>query len=70
MEKKTQGQSVPVWEKANLTLNEAAAYFGIGTDKLREVTDKEGCEFVLWNGTKRLIKRKKLEEYLEKQFSI
>ena len=28
-------QEVPIWEKANLTIDEAAAYFGIGTNKLR-----------------------------------
>ena len=32
MEKK----EIPIWEKANLTIEEAAAYFGIGTNKLRE----------------------------------
>ena len=35
------GREVPVWEKANLTLEEAAAYFGIGTAKLRQMTDEE-----------------------------
>ena len=49
---------VPIWEKYCLTLDEAAAYFGIGINKLREMT------FVVFNGTKRLIKRKKLEECL------
>ena len=28
-------ERVPVWEKANLSLEEAAAYFGIGINKLR-----------------------------------
>ena len=41
----------PVWEKSNLTLEEAAAYSGIGVHKLRELSDKEDCEFVLWVGT-------------------
>mgnify|MGYP003243034099 CR=1 FL=1 len=49
---------------------EAAAYSGIGADKLRELSDREDCEFVLWNGTKRLIKRKKLDEFLERAYSI
>lgn len=57
---------IPVWEKSNLTLEEAAAYSGIGINKLREITNEKDCPFVLWNGTKRLIKRKKLDEYLEK----
>lgn len=61
---------VPVWEKLNLTLEEAAAYSGIGINKLRELSDDDDCPFVLWNGSKRLLKRRKLDEYLEKQFSI
>ena len=28
-------KEVPVWEKSNLTLEEAAAYSGIGVSKLR-----------------------------------
>ncbi|MBQ9847647.1 MAG: helix-turn-helix domain-containing protein [Clostridia bacterium] len=63
-------KEVPIWEKSNLTIEEAAAYFGIGIHKLRKMTDKDDCCFVLWIGTKRLIKRKKFEEYLEKQFSV
>lgn len=30
--------NVPVWEKANRTLEEAAAYFGVGINKLREIS--------------------------------
>lgn len=58
-------KEIPIWEKSNLTLEEAAAYFGIGINKLREMTDERGCEYVLWVGTKRLIKRKKFDEHLE-----
>ena len=58
-------QAVPIWEKANSTIDEAAAYFGIGTNKLREITSSPDCDFVIWVGTKRLIKRKKFEKYLE-----
>ena len=29
-------KEVPIWEKTNLTLEEAAAYSGIGINKLRE----------------------------------
>ena len=63
-------KQVPIWEKSNLTIEEAAAYFGIGENKLRELTNAENCLFVLYVGTKRLIKRKKLEKYLEKAYSI
>ncbi|MBQ8962319.1 MAG: excisionase family DNA-binding protein [Clostridia bacterium] len=61
---------VPVWEKSNLTLEEAAAYSGIGINKLRKMSDDQRCPFVLWNGTRRLIKRRKLDEYIEKSYSI
>ena len=57
---------VPIWEKSNLTLEEAAAYSGIGINKLREITNEQGCNFVLFVGTKRLIKRRLLDAYLEK----
>ena len=63
-------KKVPVWEKANLSLEEAAAYFGIGINKLRDMTNDENCSFVLWNGNKRLIKRKQLERFLETAYSI
>lgn len=61
---------VPIWEKSNLTLEEAARYSGVGIAKLRELSGRKDCDFVLWNGSKRLLKRKKLDAYLEKQFSI
>ena len=61
---------VPGWEKASLSLEEAAAYFGIGINKLRDMSNDENCPFVLWNGSKRLIKRKALEKYLESSYSI
>lgn len=61
---------VPIWQKSNLTVEEAAAYTGIGSCKLRALSDAESCDFVLWVGHKRLLKRKKLDEFLEKQYSI
>lgn len=63
-------KEVPIWEKSNLTLEEATAYSGIGINKLRQMTDDENCEFVLWIGNKRLIKRRKLDEYIEKMYSV
>ena len=54
--------NVPLWEKVMLTIDEAAAYTGVGSRKIRQLTDNERCPFVLWNGSKRLIKR---EEFVE-----
>lgn len=63
-------REIPIWEKSNLTIEEAAAYSGIGINKLRKLTESEQCSFVLWNGTKRLIKRRKLDEYMDRMYSI
>ena len=41
---------VPLWEKANLTLEEASMYFGIGQNKLRELTNSDSCPYVIWCG--------------------
>lgn len=70
MNKERQQQLVPIWKKSNLTLEEGAAYTGIGMNKLRELSDADSCDFVIWIGSKRLLKRRKLDEYLEKAFSI
>lgn len=56
---------VPIWFKSNLTIEEAAAYSNIGVNTLYEMTSQENCPFVLWIGRKRLIKRKKFDEYIE-----
>ena len=63
-------KNVPIWEKANLSMEEASAYFGIGINKLREMTNDSNCPYVLWNGSKRMIKRKALERFLEAAYSI
>ena len=63
-------KNIPIWEKSNLTLEEAAAYSGIGINKLREISNDESCRFVLWVGNKRLIKRRLLDEYIEHTYSI
>lgn len=62
--------SIPIWEKVNLTLEEAAAYSGIGIHKIRMLSGKAECDFVLWVGNKRLIKRRKFDEFIERQYSI
>lgn len=63
-------KEIPIWQKSNLTLEEAAAYSGIGVNKLRSISSSEKCKFVLWVGTKRLIKRRELDEFTSKAYSI
>lgn len=61
---------VPVWEKFALTVDEAASYFGLGVNRIREISNSDNCDFVLWVGKKRMIKRKLFEQYLEGAYSI
>lgn len=68
--KETTIPEVPIWKKSNLTVNEAAEYCGVGRTKLRELSDKEDCPFVLGVGSKRLIKRRQLDEFLSHMYSI
>lgn len=50
-------KQIPIWEKSNLTLEEAAAYSGIGINKLRQLTDDDNSELYFGLELKRLIKR-------------
>lgn len=62
--------NIPIWEKENLTITEAASYFGIGQNKIRALTEVRNCNFVLFIGSKRLIKRKAFAKFLEAQHSL
>lgn len=61
---------VRISEKPLLTLKEASIYTGIGVNKLRELSDDEGCEFVLFLGNKRMLKRERLVRFLDSMYSI
>lgn len=63
-------KEVPIWEKQNLTIEEAAAYSNIGVKKLRELTANQNCPFVLWIGNRRLIKKQKFDKYMNDSYSI
>lgn len=57
---------VPVWEKYTLSIEEAAAYFRIGENKLRRIiSEGPDADFILWNGNRPQIKRKKFEELID-----
>lgn len=61
---------VPVWEKLNLSIEEAAVYSNIGIIKIRELLKSPSCTFVLRIGNKKVVKRKEFEEYLQNQVNI
>lgn len=69
--RQTNNYAIPIWQKAALTIEEAAAYSNIGITKLYEITNNPVCSFVLHVGNrKRLIKRKEFEKYLSQSIEI
>ena len=59
-------KQVQIKDKFCLTIDEAAEYFNIGEKKLRKiVADYIDSGFVIQNGVKVLIKRKRFEDFLE-----
>ena len=57
-------ETVPIYQKQNLTLNEAAEYSNIGINRLDMLIKKPECNFVLHVGNKRLIKRKQFDDFI------
>ena len=54
--------AIPVWERYTLSVEEAAAYFRIGENKLRRIiSENQNADFILWNGNRAQIKQKKFE---------
>ena len=57
---------IPIWKRYTLNIEEAANYYHIGQGKLREIVEEHpDAEFVIYNGNRVLIKRKRFEEYLD-----
>lgn len=68
--RKPQKKETPIWEKELLTVSEANIYSGIGMNKLLDLTERRGCKFVLWKGRTRIIIRERLDEFIDKAYSI
>ena len=43
-------KEIPIWQKSCLTLEEAAAYSGVGINRIRKLTNDDRCDFVGQNG--------------------
>lgn len=62
---------IPIWEKQNLTIQEAAEYSNIGINKLYSMIKDPMCPFVLRVGQgKQLIKRRMFDTYIEQNSEI
>ncbi len=65
MREKLKEIDVRVCEKFALTVDEAAAYFGIGEKKLRSmISEYHDAGYFMFIGVKTLIKRRKFEDFL------
>ena len=70
MDQNQQGMSLPIDRKILLSIREAAEYSNIGINKIDEMLKQPNCPFVLYVGTKKLVKRKAFEEFIESKVAI
>ena len=63
-------QEVPIHEKLLLTIKEAAIYSNIGINRIDSMLREDGCPFVLFVGSKKLVKRREFEAYLAERFAV
>lgn len=63
-------EKVPIHLKMALTIKEAAEYSNIGINKIDFLLKQPHCPFVLYVGTKKLVKRKEFEEFISKKLTI
>ena len=61
---------LPIDRKMLLSIREAAEYSNIGINKIDELLTERICPFVLFVGTKKLVKRKAFEAYIEGKVAI
>ena len=65
-----QAMLLPIDRKMLLSTREAAEYSNIGINKIDELLKQPNCPFVLFVGTKKLVKRKAFEAYIEGKVAI
>lgn len=61
-----QSNTVPIWKKYSLNIQEAAEYYGIGEKRIRQIaSENPNADFVLEVGSHIRIKRELFEKYLD-----
>lgn len=57
---------VPLWEKYTMTIEEAARYFRIGEGKIRRLAGEMPTpDWVILNGNRIQVKRRKFEQFID-----
>ena len=63
-------KNVPIHLKMTLTVKEAAKYSNIGINKIDSMLRMPNCPFVLYVGTKKLVKRREFEQFISQKLTI
>ena len=63
-------ERVPIHLKVTMTIREAAEYSNIGINKIDSLLRTPNCPFVLYVGTKKLVKRKEFEQFISQKLII
>ena len=61
--------SIPLNLKLTMTVKEAAEYSNIGINRIDRMRNPN-CPFVLYVGTKKLVKRKEFEQFISNKLTI
>ena len=70
MNRNQQTMPLSIDRKVLLSIREAAEYSNIGIHKIDEMLKQPNCPFVLYVGTKKLVKRRAFEEFIENSVAI
>ena len=63
-------ENVSIHLKMALTIKEAAEYSNIGINKIDSILRVPNCPFVLYVGTKKLVKRREFEQFISQKVAI
>lgn len=62
--------SIPLNLKLTMTVKEAAEYSNIGINRIDRMLRSPNGPFVLYVGTKKLVKRKEFEQFISNKLTI
>ena len=63
-------EKVPINLKVTMTIREAAEYSSIGINKIDNLLKQPNCPFVLFVGSRKLVKRKEFERFISENIEI
>lgn len=66
-------KKIPISEKYLLTIKDASEYFNIGENKMYRIVNdflESDYKFIVQNGSRTMINRKKFESFLDETTSI